>query len=167
MSSQTRDHKEKLEPDREWQAQLRFQPFSPWVNFQKQKTCSSVKGWLTHACVLDLWNGSSLRASASDLVPALAISSRLGLPSRDEESASRALILVTKAEGKGTDGFRTGMGVATQQDEFQTVDLNPKAALTSSCLDARAPARWNSTWARLVGKCCRPKSWLFLPTEAE
>ena len=109
----------------------------------------------------------ALSASASGSVPALAISSRFGLPSRDEESASHALILVTEAEGQGTDGFRTGMGVATQQDEFQTVDLNPKAALTSSRLDARAPARWSSTWARLVGKCCRPKSWLFLPTEAE
>lgn len=166
MSSQTGDHKEKLEPDREWQAQLSFQPFSPWVNFHKQ-TCRSVKGWLTYAGALDLWNGSSLRVSASGLVPALAISSRLGLPSRDEESASRALILITKAEGKGTDGFRTGMGVATQQDEFQTVDLNPKVALTSSGPRPQAPARWNSTWARLVGKSCRPKSWLFLPTEAE
>ena len=167
MSSQTGDHKEKLEPDWEWQAQLGFQPFSSWVNFHKQKTCSSVKGWLTHACALDLWNRSSLRASASGLVPVLAISSRLGLPSRDEESASHALILVTKAEGKGTDGFRTGMGVATQQDEFQTVDMNPKVALTSSRLDARALARWSSTWVWLGGKCCRPKSWLFLPTEAE
>ncbi|CAM9358052.1 unnamed protein product [Rangifer tarandus platyrhynchus] len=80
MSSQTGGHKEKLEPDWEWQAQRGFQPFSSWVNFHKQKTCSSVKGRLMHACALDLWNGSSLRASASGLVPALAISSGFGLP---------------------------------------------------------------------------------------
>lgn len=49
--------------------------------FPQAETCSSVKGRLTHTCVLDLWNGSSLRASASGLVPALAISSGFSLPS--------------------------------------------------------------------------------------
>ena len=91
-----------MEPHWEWLAQRGFQSFSLWVNFYKQKTCSSVKGGLTHACALDLWHGGSLSTSASGLVPALAISSGFGLPSemRDQPhmSPSWSLRLKEKAQ---------------------------------------------------------------------